>query len=430
MAEIETSAPLLPLSFSDSHDKEKPQKSRKNRLLCLDVLKGFIICPMTLVNTEFNLDPFERFEHVKWMGFSIADAIFPTFVFAMGVSIPLALRNGPHGQELFWKVVKRGLKLYALGMISTCIPYLMAVMNGWPWSVFDTYPYTGILHRLGVCYMTLCPIYAWLRYDLPELTPTARERNRFLLNYVVPVAMLGLWLLVTFGLYVPGCGRGIFTPECSAEGYIDTAIWGRKRNFMSGPFDTEGPLSHITASLTCYIGLRVGLSIVNRKQELESKNGRYKLCCEWLVCCILFMFAAYTFSPIIPIGKPIWTATFVCMAGAISLSALSLFMYAVDIKQGMSLHAPRIVRWCLDVWVRMGRNSLLLFYFWECMTGIVWGIPFGVTGDALCRVWFNSWFAWWLPAHWAGLAWGLMWLCCVIAPAGYYMDHKGWYIRV
>ncbi len=67
------------------------------RLASLDVLRGLTIIGMIVVNSAafmfYAVDApvFPALMHAHWRGYTLADAVFPAFVFMTGVSIPLAL---------------------------------------------------------------------------------------------------------------------------------------------------------------------------------------------------------------------------------------------------------------------------------------------------------------------------------------------------
>jgi predicted acyltransferase len=75
-------------------------RAERQRLASLDVLRGLTIVGMIVVNSASYLyyvsgyAIFARLEHAAWRGFTIADSVFPAFVFMTGVSIPLALASG------------------------------------------------------------------------------------------------------------------------------------------------------------------------------------------------------------------------------------------------------------------------------------------------------------------------------------------------
>ncbi len=72
-----------------------------------------------------------QFTHVDWKGLLFYDFIFPLFIFVTGVSIVLSLpglveREGK--AKAHWRVVRRSLLLYVLGVIA-----YGGISHSWGW---------------------------------------------------------------------------------------------------------------------------------------------------------------------------------------------------------------------------------------------------------------------------------------------------------
>jgi predicted acyltransferase len=102
------------------------------RLYSLDALRGFdmfwIIGAEDIIHgvAKYTHSPFwegfsDQLRHPVWNGFTMYDLIFPLFIFLAGVSTPYsigkALGDGVAKQVLLRRVIKRGLILFALGVI-------------------------------------------------------------------------------------------------------------------------------------------------------------------------------------------------------------------------------------------------------------------------------------------------------------------------
>jgi len=61
------------------------------------------------------------FEHATWNGLTLADVLFPSFMWIMGLSMALSLRSqlrsGVTRKQLAIRSVKRGLKLIVIGLV-------------------------------------------------------------------------------------------------------------------------------------------------------------------------------------------------------------------------------------------------------------------------------------------------------------------------
>lgn len=66
------------------------QKS-SNRLCSLDAFRGLAIVAMIFANT--GAGRYHWFEHATWNGLHAADVIFPSFLWIMGVCIPISLKS-------------------------------------------------------------------------------------------------------------------------------------------------------------------------------------------------------------------------------------------------------------------------------------------------------------------------------------------------
>src|ERR1700674_4761607 len=119
-----------------------------SRLVSLDVFRGITIAGMVLVNNPGTWsDIYWPLEHAEWNGWTPTDLIFPFFVFIVGVAIPLAfgrrLESGGSQRDLYWKIAKRTLIIFALGMF----------LAGFPYFHLSTIRIPGVLQRLAVCYL-------------------------------------------------------------------------------------------------------------------------------------------------------------------------------------------------------------------------------------------------------------------------------------
>src|SRR6266481_4137843 len=90
------------------------------RLVSLDAFRGLTIAGMILVNNPGSWGHVYRpLAHAAWDGWTPTDLIFPSFLFIVGVSIPLSLgkrlERGDPPSAIIAKVVSRSLLIIALG---------------------------------------------------------------------------------------------------------------------------------------------------------------------------------------------------------------------------------------------------------------------------------------------------------------------------
>ena len=119
-----------------------------HHLESLDVFRGATIAAMILVNNPGDWNTvFSPLLHSAWNGCSVADVIFPFFVFIMGCAMPFAFARRDArsaGQpRISVRVIRRAITLIALGVVLNLVavvPDVAAVRL------------PGVLQRLGLAY--------------------------------------------------------------------------------------------------------------------------------------------------------------------------------------------------------------------------------------------------------------------------------------
>lgn len=64
---------------------------KPERLVSLDAFRGLTMMLMVLVNNAGSGAIYYQFKHSSWNGWTIADTIFPSFLWIVGVAITLSL---------------------------------------------------------------------------------------------------------------------------------------------------------------------------------------------------------------------------------------------------------------------------------------------------------------------------------------------------
>lgn len=96
------------------------------RLTSLDVFRGMTIMLMIIVNTPGSFETnYPLLEHSPWTGCTLADLVFPFFLFSVGLSGFLSSRK--HGgcltKPLLKKILRRTLLLFLLGILFNAFPF-------------------------------------------------------------------------------------------------------------------------------------------------------------------------------------------------------------------------------------------------------------------------------------------------------------------
>ena len=104
----------------------------ENRLLSLDVFRGFTIASMIIVNNPGSWEHvFSPFHHATWHGWTFTDLVFPFFLWIVGVSITLSfasrIAKGAGRKQTLQQVFLRALVIFVIGLC----------LNGFPFGLFE-----------------------------------------------------------------------------------------------------------------------------------------------------------------------------------------------------------------------------------------------------------------------------------------------------
>src|SRR4026207_2449770 len=129
-----------------------------DRLVSLDVFRGITIAGMVLVNNPGTWSSiYWPLEHAEWNGWGPTDLVFPFFLFIVGVAIPLAFGRrvaaGGGKRDLYLKIVRRTLIIFALGMFLAVFGPAVRHLPGIPYLELATVRIPGVLQRIAVCYL-------------------------------------------------------------------------------------------------------------------------------------------------------------------------------------------------------------------------------------------------------------------------------------
>src|SRR5437762_5964359 len=102
-------------------------RARSERLVSLDVFRGFVIAFMILVNDPGDgPSSYWPLKHAEWNGWTPTDLVFPSFLFIVGVAMAFSftsrLQRGESRSRLLKHVLWRGLALFALGVFLNGFP--------------------------------------------------------------------------------------------------------------------------------------------------------------------------------------------------------------------------------------------------------------------------------------------------------------------
>jgi hypothetical protein len=134
-----------PRNRAEATPGEGTEPQRSSRVRAIDAFRGACLCFMVLFNAGGG--GYWFLEHAPWNGVTLADLVFPMFVWTQGVSMAISYdslqRKNTSRLRLALKTLTRSLKLYALGCL----------MNA-PWPPWPSeWRLLGVLQYFSVSYL-------------------------------------------------------------------------------------------------------------------------------------------------------------------------------------------------------------------------------------------------------------------------------------
>jgi predicted acyltransferase len=367
------------------------------RVHSLDTFRGIALCTMMFVNSGGGAYAF--FDHARWNGLTVADLVFPWFVFMSGVSAALSFaserKRGATARGLAARAVSRAVKLYLLNFL---------VNNDNDFSKFRAY---GVLFYFSLSYLVIGLVDALL----PPSTTRASDApipsqslvaslyldfGRYYKQWAVMAALWGVYLGVQFRLPVPGCPTGYIGPGGLADGgafpgctagahkYVDdlfvgaTHYYGRPTCsgpdgvYGCGPYDPEGLLGGLSAAWMAWLGLNTGRIFLRQRAmrgaaaataasaaDLAAATTRRWAALGAALCLLAGLLCGFKKEGgWLPVNKNLWSPSFVLLLAGFGNLALSALYWLVDVRRAWDGTPFRFV----------GQNSLAVYLTSELLS--------------------------------------------------------------
>jgi predicted acyltransferase len=288
----------------------------KNRYLSLDVMRGFIIALMIIVNTPGTWDAiYQPFDHTAWHGCTPTDWVFPSFMFMIGVSMRFSFKpyNYQLNSDLVSKILKRGFLIYLIYFVMVLFWRLSGAWIAGKATdavffdkFFTNFRILGVLPRLALGYVLGAFFALW----------AGSFRN---VCYTVAGLLLGYWaVMAAFGDY---------QMLTNAAHKFDLLILGENHLWKGEgvAFDPEGLLSTLPAVATVLLGYLTGQFI----QENEDKTFIIK---QLIIAGASAIVLSELWNLVFPISKKIWTSSFVVHMAGVDWLILAILMWWIDLK--------------------------------------------------------------------------------------------------
>ncbi|KAI3908357.1 hypothetical protein MKX01_027379 [Papaver californicum] len=364
------------ISGAEHQSKDVEAKPKSNRIATLDAFIGLTIVLMILVDDAGGV--YARIDHSPWNGcYTLADFVMPFFLLIVGVTIALAFKRVPNQQDAAKKIVIRTLKLLFWGII---------LQGGYSHAPDDLaygvdmkhIRWCGILQRIALVYL----IVALIEALTVKMRPTVLGSGYFTIFTAYRWQWFGgfmafiIYMITTFALYVPDWNYTYYAHDGSKKFgmAVDRQVWGVNHlytqpvwirlkactlsypefgsfrddapSFCLGPFEPEGLLSSISATVSATIGVHYGHVLIHFKAETMA-----------LVLIVVAIILHFTDA--IPLNKQLHSFSYVCFTAGVMGIVFSGFYILVNILKQLDFS---------NVW---GFRTPFLFLEWIGMNAML-----------------------------------------------------------
>jgi predicted acyltransferase len=283
------------------------------RLMSLDVFRGFTMAAMVLVNNGGDgAHIYPQLGHAYWNGWTFTDWIFPFFLWISGMSTTYAVAarrsRGASTRDLVLQILRRSVLIFFVGLF----------LNGFPFGLlgdstfsFATWRIPGVLQRIAVCYLVGSLLYL------------AMPSRKFWV--VIAGLFLTYWGLMQF-VPVPEIGAGLWERGKNFAAYIDQIVIGSHAYARTYPWDPEGIISTLPAIGTFLFGIIAGDYLRLSKTTSEEKTSWF-----FVTGCV-FLVVSVVLDMWIPINKRLWTPSYVLMMAGWAHLAFAGSYFLIDVK--------------------------------------------------------------------------------------------------
>ncbi|WP_310429157.1 DUF5009 domain-containing protein [Chamaesiphon sp. VAR_48_metabat_135_sub] len=288
------------------------------RLTSLDVFRGMTMATMILVNMASLGDTYPWLDHAPWHGWTIADLVFPFFLYIIGVAMAFSLAkytsgNAPITKQVYFQIIRRSLILFGLGLILNNLLWNYNLTDPKIFPDLEHLRIMGVLQRIGIAFLLSSIAILMLS-----------QRGLWILAGTI---LIGYWLILTF---IPALDNsdGVFTQFGNFGSYVDRLIITKAHLHKGSKFmsDPEGLFSTIPAIVSILFGYLTGAWL--KRQSVASRTSLNLL---------MFGFAAVVIGLVwngfFPINKKLWTSSFVLFTTGWGLISLAACYELVDVRK-------------------------------------------------------------------------------------------------
>lgn len=374
------------------------------RLTSLDVFRGITMATMILVNMASLPDrKYAWLDHAEWHGYTIADLVFPFFLYIIGVAMAFSLAkytsgNVPITKQVYFQIIRRSLILVGLGLILNNLIWNYNLTDPKFFFNLEQLRIMGVLQRIGI---------AFLLASIAILILS--ERGIWILAGAI---LIGYWLVITF---VPALDNsaGVFTKVGNFGAYIDRLIItpAHLHKGSASMSDPEGLFSTIPAIVNILLGYLTGAWL--KRQPVSSKTSL-----NLLMFGLAAVVIGLVWNGFFPINKKLWTSSFVLVTTGWGLISLAACYELVDVR--------KYLRWFKPFEI-MGLNAIFIYVASIVLIKIL--MVNQIAKDLSLYQWLNDRLFGWAGTLNSGVTFAiatvLLWL-----GVSYLMYRQRWFIKI
>lgn len=308
----------------------------------IDRMRGLTVFLMLVVNSPVDLRiTYSTLSHCDWAGLTLADTVFPTFLFIVGVSLSLSNRVN---RKTLSAIIVRSSVLIAAGLLLKLVVFCLYNQ--------EHFKFMGVLQRIGICYAVVGIMHHYMN--------------------VKHLKIICLVLLTGWSLALMLSGE--YNQYANISDVVDNSILSVHANFYDVDTDrygdSEGILSTIGALVTTLSGVIFG-------EQIDKLSDR-RIFCYGAVCIMAGLTLYYVFS--MPVIKKIWTPSFLLICTGISIGLYLLLKNLGRIINLSYLEYPGKHSLGIYIWSILAFDILLYFHLWHSLFVMVYTylIPRGI----------------------------------------------------
>lgn len=361
------------------HSTTTQSSNNTVRIAAIDVLRGITVAGMLLVNDPGDPEHvFSPLRHSVWNGCTLADLVFPFFLFVVGITTHLSLSrrasDGVASAAVTRAIVRRAAIIFGLGILLNAYPFFeKGVVAGPDWlpavlgnvvARLAQLRIMGVLQRIAIAYLAASFI--------------ARKSSTRVVLIITATLLLGYWgamtLLTVPGEIVPG-SQLLNEPGRTLSAWVDRITldwtrWGLGWHLWDRavPYDPEGLFSTLPSIATVLLGVLTG-------RWLQSKRPLIDQLRALALVGVIAMVVGYAWGFVFPINKPIWSSSYVLFTAGAACVALAIVSWLVDILRWRRWSRPFLV---------FGTNPIVAYVSAELLASVLRSsIKFKVDGHRI-----------------------------------------------